>query len=322
MHHRMESTIEMSNVECQPSQSLQIKDRDNGQGEPAATEKPSDDGYPKLARLMASYPETAIFRRFGELNMINILRLQAELQDMECQLQEIRNEDAQSNDPIRQSYVKDFRLMRDWVENGDSLQHELLVSIGEKLREYNLAVSQAIELNRVAKPTRRELDFLRKWLITPSMGNDFLTDVERTIWEPSNDQDFITLLSREQQIDTLSSFMHDTLLDVYHRTLGHRRKQSNSPFPRTGFRSYGESRLATVSDAIAAAFSSLLPALTILILYLIKPMYARIALVIGFTALFSFAFAIFTSARRVEIFAATAAFAAVEVVFVGSVSNG
>lgn len=248
----MKSTIEMSNVECQPSQSLQITDHDHGQGEPAKTEKPSDDGYPKLARLMASYPETAIFRRFGELNMINILRLQAELQDMECQLQEIRNEDAQSNDPIRQSYVKDFRLMRDWIENGDSLQHELLVSIGEKLREYSKetlsltglfrtvkmlmlptdsAVSQALELNRVAKPTRRELDFLRQWLITPSMGNNFLTDVERTIWEPSNDQDFITLLSREQQVDAFSLFVHDTLLDVCHRSLGHRRKVFIIPIP-------------------------------------------------------------------------------------------
>lgn len=56
------------------------------------------------------------------------------------------------------------------------------------------------------------------------MGNDFLTDVERAIWEPSNDPDFITLCPREQQVDVFSSFLHGALLDVYHRILGHRRK--------------------------------------------------------------------------------------------------
>ncbi|KAL2221291.1 hypothetical protein M432DRAFT_266076 [Thermoascus aurantiacus ATCC 26904] len=197
--------------------------------------------------------------------------------------------------------------MRDWVNNGDSLQYDLLVSIGEKLREYNSALLHALELIRVSKPTRRELDFLRKWLIRPSMGNDFLTDVERAIWEPSNDPDFITLCPREQQVDVFSSFLHGALLDVYHRILGHRRKQSTSPFPGTGFRSYGECRLAAVSDGITVVISSLLPTLAILILYLVKPMYARMALIIGFTALFALALSIFTSARRVEIFSATAA---------------
>ena len=101
-------------------------------------EKQRSDGYPKLARLMSLHAETAIFRRFTELNMINLLRLQAELHDMEHQLQEIRSEDAQSGDPVRMSYSTDFRSMRDWKEVGDSLQHDLLVSIGDKLQQYSL----------------------------------------------------------------------------------------------------------------------------------------------------------------------------------------
>jgi len=106
----------------------------------ATTDRKVYDGYPKLGNLMGSYPTTAIFRRFGELNMLNLLRLQAELQDLEHQLQEIRDEDdfTKSKDPIRTSYVTDFRLMRDWKNDGDSLQYDLLVSIGEKLREYSI----------------------------------------------------------------------------------------------------------------------------------------------------------------------------------------
>ena len=98
-------------------------------------------GYPKLARLMGHSPETAIFRRFKELNLINLLRLQAELQDMEHQLQGIRDDDAQSSDQVRACYATDFRLMRDWKETGDSLQYDLLVSIGDKVQEYSLTLS-------------------------------------------------------------------------------------------------------------------------------------------------------------------------------------
>jgi hypothetical protein len=94
-------------------------------------------GYPKLAKIMSLSPETAIFRRFGELNMLNLLRLQAELHDLEHQLQEIRGEDALSKDPVRTGYVNDFRLMRDWMEEGDSLQYDMLLNIGKKLEEYS-----------------------------------------------------------------------------------------------------------------------------------------------------------------------------------------
>ena len=108
--------------------------QENGDDEP----KQGLIGYPKLARLMMQSPETAIFRRFKDLNMMNLLRLQAELHDMERQLQEIREEDAQSRDPFRSSYATDFRLMRDCKETGDSLQYELLLTIGEKIQEYSI----------------------------------------------------------------------------------------------------------------------------------------------------------------------------------------
>lgn len=95
------------------------------------------DGYEKLAELMSLKPETAIFRRFQTLIVTNLLRLQAELQDMEHELAEIRSDDAQSQDAIRKGYRYDFRSMRDWKETGDSLQYDLLVAIGEKLAEYS-----------------------------------------------------------------------------------------------------------------------------------------------------------------------------------------
>ena len=48
--------------------------------------EPSLKGYPKLATLMGEFPEVAIFRRFGTLTMLNLMRLQAELVEIEEKL--------------------------------------------------------------------------------------------------------------------------------------------------------------------------------------------------------------------------------------------
>ena len=124
-----------------------------------APEKQHFTGYPKLARLMSRAPETTIFRRFNELNLINLLRLQAELQDMEHQLQQIREEDAQSSDQVREFYVTDFRLMRDWRYTGDPLQYDLLVSIGNEIQDYSPTPCPLLEIGLV------RLIFLRQCTI-------------------------------------------------------------------------------------------------------------------------------------------------------------
>lgn len=62
-------------------------------------EKWSPKGYQKLANLMGSHQEIAIFRGFGALTMLNLLSLQAELIDIEVQLRETcRDDDVGRND--------------------------------------------------------------------------------------------------------------------------------------------------------------------------------------------------------------------------------
>ena len=68
--------------------------------------------------------------------------------------------------------------------------------------------------------------------------------------------------------------------------------------------------------------SSLIPTLSILVLYFVKRQLVRLGLLIVFTTTFSLTLAWFTEARKVEIFSAVAAFAAVEVVFIGTSGQG
>lgn len=53
-------------------------------------------GYPRLAHEMSSIPETAVFRRFADLNHQSLLYYQAELTILERQL---RQQELESSDP-------------------------------------------------------------------------------------------------------------------------------------------------------------------------------------------------------------------------------
>lgn len=63
-------------------------------------------GYPKLAALMNLIPETCIFRRFGTLNSLNLLYLQAELTDIERKLQEAQIVDFTKGEGFKHLYAK------------------------------------------------------------------------------------------------------------------------------------------------------------------------------------------------------------------------
>jgi hypothetical protein len=99
------------------------------------------EGYPKLSRLMASYPEAAIFRRFGALNAEKLLYLQAELQDLEIALRKQQKEDLASNRRDRILYSRDWWTLKESgaaeaEEGNDGRQWELVLKIRKKLKEY------------------------------------------------------------------------------------------------------------------------------------------------------------------------------------------
>lgn len=77
--------------------------------------------------------------------------------------------------------------------------------------------------------------------------------------------------------------------------------------PKAGIVRYEESTIVMVTNIIGTVLSSLLPILSIIVLYFVKNTLTRLGIVVIFTTLFSATLTIFTSARRVEVFASTAA---------------
>lgn len=74
------------------------------------------------------------------------------------------------------------------------------------------------------------------------------------------------------------------------------------------------------ADFICAFFSFGISTVSIVVLYYVQPMGARLALVSVFNPVFALTMMFVVGHRRGETFAATAAFAAVQVIFVGGVN--
>jgi len=96
-------------------------------------------GYSRLASLMGAHPETAIVRRFGFLNALNLLYLQAELAHLENDLREQAAADAESGHFERSLYSRDWQTLSESgaTEDGNPAQWQLVLRVREKLNEYS-----------------------------------------------------------------------------------------------------------------------------------------------------------------------------------------
>ncbi|KAK1450401.1 hypothetical protein CMEL01_07737 [Colletotrichum melonis] len=279
--------------------------------------------------------------------MMNLLRLQSELQDLEQQLEDTRDEDRNSTNPIRREYGSSFRVMKQYAEDPDSIQYELLLEIGKRLDEYHQAVQHASSLQKLPRPSDDEWEFLATWLRKPKGGNGFLdmTGIEAMTWNRANQDDTFNIGGPAVGTDRFTKFMNGKVVNLYHRVIGQHSTVSihfTQTFPSCSVRSiqtnihteksseklrpddtraYNEEKISRFSDIILATLSAALPTLAILALYFVQNMLHRIGLVIVLTMIFSVLFALLTGAKKAEIFAATAAFAAVEVVYIGSVAS-
>lgn len=94
-------------------------------------------GYPRLANLVGLYPRMAIFRRFSRLNAQNLLYMQAELAQMEYELDLVAGEDSQNDSPNVQSFQTCVHHMKK-AQGPDSLQWQMVLDIRQRLGEYSM----------------------------------------------------------------------------------------------------------------------------------------------------------------------------------------
>jgi len=94
-----------------------------------------------LAAQMGAFPETAIFRRFSNLNVQHLLYLQAELVHLEKELREYEISDANATDETRRDYARDWYWLSTSVDSTNDDQIQAVAVIQKKLTEYSASMS-------------------------------------------------------------------------------------------------------------------------------------------------------------------------------------
>ncbi|KAK8166042.1 hypothetical protein BC567DRAFT_232580 [Phyllosticta citribraziliensis] len=266
---------------------------------------------------MSRVPEMAMFRRFGTLNLQNILYLQAEILELEETLQNLQIRESQGSEE-QKKYAKTWWYLRHANKRGGTgEQWNLVEIIRTKLYEYNQALIQQHYIMQLPKPTTRDTIEVQKLLESEEMGPLALDGDDSQIWgfldrtKPPF-HDLVAMLPRHNG-DPFSNWVTANA----HKLINMR------PFRLTvgGLQGYKDETLMKWTNVFVNVLASLFPVASIVILYQVKHIGARFGVIAGFSVLLSFCLSAFTTAKQSEVFAVAAAFAAVQVVFVSIGNN-
>ncbi|KIW93908.1 uncharacterized protein Z519_05223 [Cladophialophora bantiana CBS 173.52] len=267
-------------------------------------------GYGALAAMMASHQNIEAFRKFSSMNLENILHMQAELQHLEVVINEVRKI------PGLNSFD------RIWIDDPERMSEEDIRRIFERSRtlldQYYRALLRTARINALQQPRKDNLQLRRQWYDEESGGDQFLYGVEAGIFrDASIEADLLTLNENIGSKDALANFLSEKVVPLYHRVVGYKlhRSMAEKAFERTW--EYRPETLVQVGNTICMLLSAVIPALSILVLFSVKSMAARLVAISMMNLVFSLVMNVIAQ-RRADVFMSTTAFAAVLVVFVGS----
>ncbi|CAO2657901.1 Nn.00g071610.m01.CDS01 [Neocucurbitaria sp. VM-36] len=244
------------------------------------------DGYPGLAAWIARDPdsETFVFRKFDRLAARNILHLQARLVALERDID-------QQDEAARRS--------RDYEARDSSRRWETLVRCSKD--------SDRQEMKRME--TFEELRKLLKEYYKDGNPVPLITGRADAFLD---DEDDLLAVAKPIDEDYLSRALQNNWL--------FKKRKTADPFDRTYI--HKNSHIVQTVAALDLMLAAILLIGAIVNLYFVTAQKAKLGLIALYTILFASSVALCTNARRAEIFAATAAYAAVLVVFVSGELGG
>ncbi|KAK8008770.1 hypothetical protein PG991_011321 [Apiospora marii] len=332
-------------------------------------------GYAKIASFMGEQPEAAMVRRFADINLQNILYLQAEIVGLEKELRRIEAD----NDAHEDIHLDWYSLAHTEVtaDGGEEAkkQWEKFTMLRNRLKEYSQSNRRIVQLlscvfcllavladeavvafctiSQLPKPPNRDVQNFKDWLERPRLGTVYLTGRDHTAWDRGED---LMCLQPSPHSHRFSGFIASYVVPVYYSihdglTVGSTHfmwhffsgSRTNTTPPDStslptnscaantyqknakdanGIYSFENSRIVVAANLIGTIAASVLPVLSIAVLYNVQSMAARLGIVALFSALFSTCLWYMNDGNLVEVFGATSAFAAVQVVFIGTSGSG
>ncbi|KAI8680304.1 hypothetical protein NCS57_00310600 [Fusarium keratoplasticum] len=275
------------------------------------------DGFPSLANFIASDKDgtSTIFKRFNRLAARNLLILQSELAELQAKLDEYDCEDREGGAEALQS----LRNWEDYKKRNDkeSDRIKLLEKIRTTLKEYREAMIFESTLATIPPPDRKTLKAFRINFFhgRPEESRDWpmLGGHSSDLYD---DPDDLVVLHTAEPPDRLTLFVQDYFGFLFKDKDTHKATTS----PLVGYAS--GKRISAFISYLSTILAALLLIGAIVVLYNIKTDDLKLGLIALFTIIFAASVGLLTNARRAEVFGATAAYAAVLVVFVsGDLGN-
>ncbi|KAF4971473.1 hypothetical protein FSARC_1701 [Fusarium sarcochroum] len=270
--------------------------------------------------------ELLLFRKFGEISARNILYLQCELLVLEEKLKKWDKNVSNSGDTALEQAAETWEIMVEQAEAerqrpeterpmagrpGAKEMMELVTHLRIKIKEYHEALVLHSRVAQLQSPGKRALEVARNELHGGSINrygykpNPILGGKAKDYLDDTDD---LISLKATAAVDPLSKVL---------RAYWPGKEEAS----RDGLHLI--SRYDERSITIAVAIINILVAIVLLVgsissLYYVESPAAILGIICGFTILFALSVGLVTNAKRAEIFAGSAAYAAVLVVFVGN----
>ncbi|KAF8865145.1 hypothetical protein BDZ45DRAFT_721289 [Acephala macrosclerotiorum] len=284
----------------------------------------SSTGYHKLSSFMVDANYT-IFRQFKILANRDLLYLQAELAQLEDQFEVIQDQDRASGGE-QEFYDRNWPLLNSSKQRGhDSEQLRKALEIRMKLKEYYECASRYAAILNMPQARKRDVEMLKDWIIRPDLGGGIVFSGEdlspfgKSVYDEIFSSDLMIMKSRSGENDLFTRFLAGPVFHGLERAFWRCFKKpvpsdAEKQAPESNLFHYSDSHIIGIIDVIGTVVASMIPLVSIVILYYIRNLGARLGVLCACTLLFSTSLAVVTKARRIEIFACTAAFASVQVV--------
>ena len=166
------------------------------------------------------------------------------------------------------------------------------------------AILRAKEMKAQDSPNSCDVDFLRRWFTDKKMGNFPLIGTDRNVWSASKPSELISLKRRTGD-DPMSSLFLSKAFIWWHRGIAHIWKKPRDE--EAQYFEYADDNVLRAANVVGSILSSGLLIGSIMSLYFAKSMLVRLGIVAGFTQTFSLVLILATNAKKIEVFAATAA---------------
>ncbi|KAK0513549.1 hypothetical protein JMJ35_003913 [Cladonia borealis] len=264
-------------------------------------------GYSQFAAFMNTDENFLMCRSYGFLHNRVLLYRQDELSQLEKQLIAMDDEDRETCPQRLQSRKTD--------ESMDDSRKTLIQKIDEKLGEYDNLVSRIRTYVSLKKPSGRDLSSFMHWV----WDEKPLSREESRFLEH---QDDFVALSDGQEVGWLDGFVEDSMTKCIPKRLMKKLFTSKEQYRKSddeNLHLMSKYRMDVLVRLILTLTTvGLLVGPSAILFFVPDHRTLKIVLIMLFTLLFSAAVSVFTKAKRHEMLAATATYAAVLVVFLGN----